>query len=195
MPEKKPLSKAKAKKAVKTVLSKASATAKKKLPDRPLKPGAKEGNQNARKWTNEKLEALAKKMIESVNNPECFSICQVGNECGILTTYLCDLARQYSIVYEAYEEVRQVLSSRYNKLGAKGSGHGAFIMKMLPYYNKQLYDFDINLLKDQENTKADVRIREKRELGEKVDDGNGNVLDEFDEFLQWKASRKAKKDL
>jgi hypothetical protein len=47
-------------------------------------------------------------------------------------------------------------------------------------------------LKDQEDTKADVRIREKRELGEKVDDGNGNVLDEFDEFLQWKAAKKAK---
>jgi hypothetical protein len=191
MPEKKkPLTKAKARKAVKKV--KATGTAKKKLPDRPLKPGAKEGNQNARKWTNEKLEALAKKMLESVNNPECFSLCQVGNECGILTTYLCDLARQYSIVHEAYEEVRQTLSARYNNLGAKGSGHGAFIMKMLPYYNKQLYDFDISLLGDQENTKADVRIREKRALAEKVDDGNGNVLDEFDEFLEWKAAKKAR---
>jgi hypothetical protein len=188
MPEKKPLSKAKAKKAVKTVLSKASATAKKKLPDRPLKP-------NARKWDNDKLEDLAKRMLESAEKDDCWSLCQVANEVDILPEYLLELAKRYDAVCVGYSKVKGILSARYSALAASGGGHGVFVMKMIPYYNKQFYDFDLALLKDQEDTKANVRIREKRELGEKVDDGNGNVLDEFDEFLQWKASRKAKKDL
>jgi hypothetical protein len=192
MPDKKPLSKAKARNAIKKV-KKSTATAKKNLPTRPLRP--REGNQNARKWDNDRLEDLAKRMLESAEKPDCWSLCQVANEVDILPNYLLELAKSYELVSVAYSKVKGILSARYSALAASGGGHGVFVMKMIPYYNKQFYDFDLALLKDQEDTKANVRIREKRELGEKIDDGNGNVLDEFDEFLQWKAARKAKKDL
>jgi hypothetical protein len=189
MPEKKkPLTKAKARKAVKKV--KATGTAKKISTARPLKPG--EGNQNARKWDNEKLEDLAKRMLESVEKADCWSLCQVANEVDILPNYLLELAKSYDAVSGAYAKVKGILSARYSSLAASGGGHGVFVMKMIPYYNKQFYDFDLALLEAQEDTKANVRIREKRALAEKVDDGNGNVLDEFDEFLQWKAAKKAR---
>ena len=177
MPAKKPLSKDKKAKA-----KKATGTAKKKSG----------GNQYAPKWTPEKIEELSQKMLESVRMPTCWSLCQVANDVEMLVPTLLDVVKRYPVASEAYSFVRQVLSARYSELGANGGGNANYVMKMIPYYNKLLYDFDLALLKDQEDTKANVRIREKRELGEKVDDGNGNVLDEFDEFLQWKAAKKGK---
>ena len=192
MPAKKPLSKDKAKKAVKKVKAKkATGTPKKNPPERPLKPG--EGNQNARKWTNDRLNDLAERMLESASKSDCWSLCQVANECDILPTALLELARSYDIVSEGYKKIKGILSARYSALAASGNGHAVFVMKMIPYYNQQFYDFDLKLLKDQEDTKANVRIREKKELAEKIEEGNGNVLDEFDEFLQWKAAKAAKK--
>lgn len=155
--------------------------------------GAPLGNKNAIAWAEEDLQALAEKIAESVAAPECFSLCQIATDCDMLASNLCNVVKNYKVVREAYEKARQILSSRFTELGRSGKGHSAFVMRMIPYYNQQLAQFELDLVDKQEKVKTDHKIRGQKALVEDNKEALSSIISDAAQAIQDR-NAKAKKD-
>jgi len=179
MPAKKTVKKVKAKKATGT-------------PKKNLKLSkTMKGNQNAKTWTDEEIEKVAKDIAELA--PHVCSIVEICYKLRLTQGVYYDLVERYPPVSESHDLAKAAISMKAWKQSYEGKGFPNVLTMAIKYHDVSSSKTELAQLKASENAKADVRIREKKELAEKIEEGNGNVLDEFDEFLQWKAAKAAKK--
>lgn len=149
------------------------------------------GNQNAKTWTDEDIQKLAKDIADLA--PEVCSIVEICYKLKLTQGVYYDLVERYPPVSESHNLAKAAISMKAWKQSYEGKGFPNVLTMAIKYHDVSSSKTELEQLKASENAKADVRIREKKELAEKIEEGNGNVLDEFDEFLQWKAAKAAKK--
>lgn len=156
----------------------------------------KKGNTAAQKWTPAKRKILVKKLLEAASdeeNPE-YTIKQICYRAGTPYTVAEDLIHYYKDVSDAWCEIKAILQKRWLKLAMKGEGHANVVRQFLDYHStevtKHFDDREVTQIERIEKAKTNERIREKKALAEQVNDGNANVLDDFHEFLEWKAKYK-----
>jgi hypothetical protein len=190
MPDKKPISKSKVRKAIKKVKAvkkgKVKETAKKKS-NRSMNMM---GNQNSRTWLPKDIKEISNKITELA--PHVYSIVEICAKLKISQGIYYDLVDRYTSVSEAHDQAKSEISCKAWSQGFNQQGFPNILQMAIKRHDKQEVKSQLKEIEGIKQVEADIRVNEKRELAEKVDDGNGNVLDEFDEFLRWKAEKKAR---
>lgn len=160
----------------------------KKAPAKKKKDPKKLGNLNAQKYTEEDIIKIAENIKKLA--PTVCSLVEISYKLGITQSVYYDLVDRYPLVSEANDLAKAAVSVKAWRQSYEGKGFPNVMTMAIKYHDKNTQRREKEMLQEAENIKAEARIKEKKALAEQANDGNGNVLDDFHEFLEWKAKYK-----
>ena len=150
------------------------------------------GNQNGRTRSLEEIEEIAKQIKELA--PHVCSIVAIIAQLEISQRNYYDLVERYPSVSEAHDLAKNAISSLAWSQGFKQKGFPNILQMAIKRHDVRETPSQVKEVKDIERVKADEKIRIVKELAENIEEGNGNVLDDFFEFLEWKEEHKSNKE-
>lgn len=146
-------------------------------------PASKE-NQNAKKWTDEKLEELCNEMMSFAREEKTFHIVEFCLRKGHSDNWIHELASRYPIVSETLKKAQKTIGNKILVGGMTNELNQLFSSRYLGFYLKDIKQYERDQKEWELQKKAEYERKQDENYASQVETLNENILKLNDNIKQ-----------